>query len=933
VITQDEGLRIPRRFFRRSGGQRLALPFGKSGIIGPGQTSQFVLPYSVTGEGFYGIIPTSTIRGIFYSVAFSKDGRIRISIFNASGQAQWLGPQSSVAAALLYPGAELQLRFAADQESQACALGRDWSQEAEGLLDGFPRVLHQEGKFDEEKTGVFMVLAGEIQWRIPLDQIPRLNRGVQYRSGELSRAEVTDHLRQLEGRNLIRRIGVGEPAFYSPVMFLRKPSGKIRTVQDFRLLNSYSEPWRSVFPGTVDTLRRLDSRWAWFTVLDLADGFWNLPVEEALQPLFGFEAGGAAYTWKRLPQGWNSSPGLFQIRMSQVFSDLPYVIAYMDDLLIGSEGPEDQIDRLREVLRRMEAVGLQTNPDKAQWCRRRVRFLGYEVSQGQVSIRGYVEDQCNQLPRVETKREIRRILGIMNLCRPCCRNLAEIVEPLQKAVGSNQLPGLSELEEMTRRAWARILSTTLGIHLASPGVEMYLECDWSQEGKGYVLYSGPPSDGRIVAMNSRRHAERGLSSYLGELKTIQWALAEVKTISAGNTVHLFTDSQSSSLRLSGTPSTEDLMDSRVARAWAWILENFILPGRLKVSFIPGLSNATADALSRWPGTLRVSEEVVQVAGGAAWIRAVHEEGHWGIAGTRFRLEERGWRGSDEEIRAEIQDCGICARFRSLQGNDSLGEPPHSVKPGEVVYFDVVGPVRPGRGGVRFICNLIDSASRRGQSSAVKEINGATVIQCLERWTQRQGPVLRLVSDGASYNQSHVMAQWCRAAGVEQIFTPPHSHKSLGLVERYQRTLVDRLRKMTMQQGGSWSDHLQRAVQELNTMRHSTTGMTPIQLWSASEEDLLEARERSRRRRSSRRSRRNEIPRQMAVGDQVLLWDAVRADCREDKFSPLWRGPYTLEERVSEHLWRIRRSQIGGPGRKPRLVYHSDHLRPFHSTTG
>jgi len=697
VITLDEGHRIPRRFFKRSDGQRLYLPFGKSEVIGPGQTRQFVLPYSVAGEGFYGVIPTSVAKGIFYSVALTKDGRVRVVCYNASGQAQWFGPQSSVAAAMLYPGANLELRSAEDREARICAQGRDWSQEAAAMIQKFPMVLHQEGPFDEEKTGIFTVRAGEIQWRVPLDQIPRLNRGLQYQSGELSREEVIRHLQGLESRRLIRRVGVGEPAFYSPVMFLRKPSGKIRTVQDFRLLNSYSEPWRGVFPGTLETLRRVDPAWAWFTVLDLADGFWNLPIEEGLQPLFAFEAGSGVYTWRRLPQGWNSSPGLFQVRMSQVFSDLPQVILYMDDLLIGSADPGEHLGLIEEVLRRMEQVGLQTNPDKGQWCERTVKFLGFEVSKGQVSLRRYVEDQCRQLPQVASRKEIRKILGVMNLCRPCCRNLSAIVKPLQEAALASRVPEKAELERMARTAWAKILSSHLPISMVVPGKELYLECDWSQNGKGYVLYSGLPSEGRIVAINSKGHSERSLSSYLGELKTIQWALSEIKTLSAGKKVNLFTDSQSSALRLSGTPSSDDLLDSRVARAWAWILENFLLSGRLRISFIPGLDNATADTLSRWSGPVPMEVGEVQTRTGEARVREVHEEGHWGVEGTRFRLEERGIEVAHSVVRRVVRECEVCARFRSPIPIDPLGEPPHAVRAGEVLFFDVIGPsVRDGR---------------------------------------------------------------------------------------------------------------------------------------------------------------------------------------------------------------------------------------------
>jgi len=121
--------------------------------------------------------------------------------------------------------------------------------------------------------------------------------------------------------------------------------------------------------------------------------------------------------------------------MAQVFSDLPQVIVYMDDLLVGSSDPGEHLEILEGVMRRMERVGLQTSPDKAQSCKEDVMFLGYEVSKGRISLRRYVEDQCRQLLQVSSRRENRRILGIMNLCQPRCRNLAEIVGSLQEAAG------------------------------------------------------------------------------------------------------------------------------------------------------------------------------------------------------------------------------------------------------------------------------------------------------------------------------------------------------------------------------------------------------------------------------------------------------------------------------------------------------------------
>ena len=57
---------------------------------------------------------------------------------------------------------------------------------------------------------------------------------------------------------------------------------------------------------------------------------------------------------------------------------------------------------------------------------------------------------------------------------------------------------------------------------------------------------------------------------------------------------------------------------------------------------------------------------------------------------------------------------------------------------------------------------------------------------------------------------------------------------MGLVERYNRTLEDRIRKITYAEGGSWVDHVSRAEKSINEAVHNTTGFSPKELW----EELL-----------------------------------------------------------------------------------------------
>ena len=116
---------------------------------------------------------------------------------------------------------------------------------------------------------------------------------------------------------------------------------------------------------------------------------------------------------------------------------------------------------------------------------------------------------------------------------------------------------------------------------------------------------------------------------------------------------------------------------------------------------------------------------------------------------------------------------------------------------------------------------------------------------------QHGSIARIVSDNAAYFSSEELRQWCAGKGIEQVFIAPHRHESVGLVERYQQTLVDRLRKMTLDRGGSWSDHLKEAVDLVNEAVNQTTGFSPKDLWEADLEtrELAQSRSETFRRKT------------------------------------------------------------------------------------
>ena len=58
---------------------------------------------------------------------------------------------------------------------------------------------------------------------------------------------------------------------------------------------------------------------------------------------------------------------------------------------------------------------------------------------------------------------------------------------------------------------------------------------------------------------------------------------------------------------------------------------------------------------------------------------------------------------------------------------------------------------------------------------------------------------------------------------------------MGLVERFNATIVDRVRKLALLQGRNWVDMLGKVVEVYNTTWHDVVEVIPSNLWFGTEE--------------------------------------------------------------------------------------------------
>ena len=78
------------------------------------------------------------------------------------------------------------------------------------------------------------------------------------------------------------------------------------------------------------------------------------------------------YEYQKLSMGLCNSPDIFQekMKMNELFNGLEYVRAYIDDVLVISNGNfDDHLNKVKIVLKKLKASGFKINAEKSFFAR------------------------------------------------------------------------------------------------------------------------------------------------------------------------------------------------------------------------------------------------------------------------------------------------------------------------------------------------------------------------------------------------------------------------------------------------------------------------------------------------------------------------------------------------------------------------------------
>ncbi|XP_062538342.1 uncharacterized protein K02A2.6-like [Armigeres subalbatus] len=527
----------------------------------------------------------------------------------------------------------------------------------------------------------------------------------------------------------------------------------------------------------------------YYSVVDLKDAYFQIPLKEESRDYTAFRTPQGLFRFKVCPFGLTNAPFTMCRLMDRVIGfDLePFVFVYLDDIVIATRTFSEHVRLLKIVAQRLANANLTISLDKSRFCRKKVAYLGYLLTEDGVSIDHSRIEPILNYARPRNVKDIRRLLGLAGFYQRFIREYSRIVAPISDLLrkAKKKFCWTEDAEKSFGELKAVLVTAPI---LGNP--------DFT---KPFTIESDA-SDNAIQSYDIELEYRKGKNNIVADCLS-----RSVETI---NAIAVDADYQEMAAGIMNNPSKYpdfQVIDGQI----------------LKYVKIAGKVEDPRFSWKKYPP----KPERIEL------VNKLHSQAHLGAEKTLAAVKERYfWPNMSSQVKKFCRSCLTCQTSKATNKNTT---PPMAEQkkiaqyPWQFLTMDYVGPL-PTSGKNRSTCLLVitDLFSKFVLIQPFRQATADSLVQFVENnvFLLFGAPEVVLSDNGTQFVSS-LFRNLLERYGVTHWRTPNY-HPQINDSERVNRVITTAIRATIKKDHKEWANNLQHIACAIRNSVHEATRYTP-----------------------------------------------------------------------------------------------------------
>lgn len=280
---------------------------------------------------------------------------------------------------------------------------------------------------------------------------------------------------------------VDQSEYASPIVPVLKRDGSVRLCVDYSVsINKQLVIDQYPLPTVNELFAKLYGGQQ-FTKLDLSMAYNQLVLDEESQKYTCINTHRGLFAYTRLVFGLSSAPAIFQRVMEGLLAGIGGVLCLLDDVLITGQDRFQHLERLHQVLQRLQDAGLVLQKEKCEFFKNEINYLGYVINKKGLKKSPEKIKAIEQAPVPTNVSQLQSFLGLVNYYRCFVSDASTILSPLYELLRKGKKWKWSKTENEAFLGIKKILTSDQILTHFNPDAKIILTVDASPNGLGAIL--------------------------------------------------------------------------------------------------------------------------------------------------------------------------------------------------------------------------------------------------------------------------------------------------------------------------------------------------------------------------------------------------------------------------------------------------------------